>query len=430
MKPSKTYPILLALAVLLSLPLTCHAFHDGGVGACEGCHTMHSSLSGRAVATALPQFQAGAFLLKASDQSSACLNCHQRAGLTGPAGFLISTSESDMPTGAPPLQLSPGGDFGWLKKTFNWTGETGPQTSRGEMHGHNIVASDYGYVADTRLSSAPGGGSFQYPSNKLGCISCHDPHGQYRRNSDTTITTTGSPIRGSGSYSTSVDPDAIVSVGVYRLLGGVGYQPKSLSGNYAFINSPFFAAAPDDYNRSEAATDVRVAYGRGISLWCSNCHTNMHTAAVGPSIHPADVALSSDVLLRYNAYVKTGDISGNQATSYLSLVPFQMGDTTNMATLKNAVSLTAGPVSGDKVMCLSCHRAHASGWDSLMRSPQTTFMTVADSSGNPVYPNPGTNPIEAMGRTTQEFQKALYDRPPTKFAAFQRTLCNKCHVQE
>jgi predicted CXXCH cytochrome family protein len=154
----------------------------------------------------------------------------------------------------------------------------------------------------------------------------------------------------------------------------------------------------------------------------------MHSA-VGSLIHPADQQLGSAVISIYNSYVKTGDLTGSQATSYLSLVPFQMDDTAGMATLKAAVTSTAGPASGDRIMCLSCHRAHASGWDGMLRFPVgTTFMTVADGSGNPVYPAPGTNPVDAMGRTTQEFQKALYDRPPTKFAAFQRTLCNKCHA--
>jgi hypothetical protein len=391
---------------------------------------MHSSLSGRTVATGLPQFQAGAFLLKASDQSSACLNCHQRAGYTIPGGFHVSTSESDMPTGSPPVQLSPGGDFGWLKKTYNWTGETGPQTSRGESHGHNIIAFDYGYTEDPRLSSAPGGGAFQYPSAQLSCISCHDPHGRYRRDDNGNISTTGAPIAGAGSYDTGMDPSPNAAVGVYRLLGGVGYKPKSLAGAYAFMNNSFFAAAPENYNRAEDAADVRVAYGRNVSLWCMNCHAQMHSA-VGALIHPVDEQLSASVISIYNSYVKTGDLSGTQASSYLSLVPFQMDDAADMTTLKAAVTSTAGPASGDKVMCLSCHRAHASGWDSMLRFPPGPgFMTVADGFGNPVYPNPGTNPVEAMGRTTQEFQKALYDRPPTKFAAFQRTLCNKCHAQD
>ncbi len=422
--------VISSIAVFIFFAGTGYAFHDGGVARCEGCHTMHNSLNGVAAVTALPQFQAGPFLLKASDPSSSCLNCHQHAGDTAPSSFHISTSQSDMPTGTPPLQLSPGGDFGWLKKTYDWAGEEGPQTSRGEAHGHNIIASDYGYTADTRISTAPGGDPFQYPSDKLSCVSCHDPHGRYRRSNTGVISTTGQPIISSGSYNTSLDPTATGYVGVYRLLGGVGYQPKSLSGSYSFIYQSFFAVAPEDYNRAEDTTDVRVAYGRNVSLWCANCHALMHST-FGSVVHPADQTLSSDVLTIYNSYKKTGDLTGTQDKSYLSLVPFQMDNSVNMTTLKGAVTSTAGPVYGDRVMCLTCHRAHASGWDSMMRFPlDTTFTTVADASGNPVYPSPGANPVEAMGRTTQEFQKALYDRPPTKFAAFQRALCNKCHARD
>ncbi len=430
---SRLYTILFITTLFLCFSVTGHAFHDGGVAACEGCHTMHNSLNGAAMTTAFSQYQTGPYLLKGTDQSSTCLNCHEHAGDTGPSSFHISTSDNDMTTNFPPLQLSPGGDFGWLKKTYNWNGESGPETSRGERHGHNVIASDYGYVADSTIMTAPGGEAFQYPSDRLSCISCHDPHGRYRRTSAGTIVrpangTAVQPIKDSGSYETSPDPDATTSVGVYRLLGGVGYQPKSLNGSYAFPYRSFFAVAPETYNRAEDTSDVRVAYGSNVSLWCANCHTLMHTT-FGATIHPADQALGPTIIPIYDAYVKTGDLTGSHGTAYLSLVPFQMDNTTNMATLKGAVSSTAGPVSGDRVMCLSCHRAHASGWDSIMRFPLgSTFMTVDDGSGNPVYPNPATNPVEAMGRATMEYQKALYDRAPTKFAPFQRVLCNKCHA--
>jgi hypothetical protein len=140
-------------------------------------------------------------------------------------------------------------------------------------------------------------------------------------------------------------------VGVYRLLGGIGYQPKSLSGSYAFTHKPFFAVAPEDYNRPESATDVRVAYGDGTSSWCSNCHANMHPV-LGSSAqyeHPVDQALGP-VISIYNSYVKTGDLTGQESTAYLSLVPFQMGNTLNMTTLKNAVTSTAGPATGTELL--------------------------------------------------------------------------------
>src|SRR6185369_16732325 len=133
-------------------------------------------------------------------------------------------------------------------------------SSPGDKHGHNIAAQDYGYYADAYNNSAPGG---YYPATSLGCTSCHDPHGTYRRKADGSFSTTGAPIKGSGSLAASADPDALNNVGVYRLLGGVGYQPKSLGGGFAFGNNPPAAVAPDTYNRSESATQTRVAYGTG-----------------------------------------------------------------------------------------------------------------------------------------------------------------------
>ena len=60
--------------------------------------------------------------------------------------------------------MTPGGDFGWLKKTYTWfnvVGSTTIQQSPGNRHGHNIVALDYGYDMDYDKPTAPGG---SYPS--------------------------------------------------------------------------------------------------------------------------------------------------------------------------------------------------------------------------------------------------------------------------
>jgi hypothetical protein len=414
--------VLTLLAIFIRQDRTAFAFHAGGVGPCDACHVMHSN-SGSTTS-----------LLKGSDPGSTCLLCHERAGDVGLTAFRVSTAAGDMPPGSPPRQLTPGGDFGWLRKTYTWTpGATQAQMiSYGDRHGHNIVANDYLYTSDMINSTAPQG---MYPSIYLTCISCHEPHGKFRRNVDGSITTTGTPIGGSGSYATSKDPQVDFSVGAYRMLGGRNYQPKSVPGNFAFVNDPPVAVSPAQYNRSEAVTQTRVAYGSGMSEWCQNCHTAMHmivssATSTTPVTHPvgSGARLGLTISSNYSSYIKTGDLSGTAATSFLSLVPFEEG-MTNYTTLKMHAtsddSYLWGPDStGSQVMCLTCHRAHASGWDGAMRWNTKTDLIVSNS----YYAQEGQmyQPY-GQGRSEIEAQRAYYDMKASRFAINQDTLCHKCH---
>lgn len=415
-------PMLMAIAMIVMRPGgEALAFHDGGVGPCEACHSMHGPSAG-----------AGRGLLKALDPSSTCLACHERQGDTGPSGHHISTAGVDLPPGVPPRQLTPGGDFGWLKKTYLWSVDAATAgVSPGERHGHNIVAFDFQYFADSTNTTAPGG---TYPASILACTSCHAPHGTYRRTAGGLISGSGQPIAASGSLASAADPGAGSAVGVYRLLGGQGYQPRLLAGADVFTSDPPAAVAPDDYNRSEAVTPTRVAYGAGMSEWCRNCHGTIHSpAAPGPSsvAHPAGAAakLGVTVTANYNAYVRDGDLSGAAASSYSSLVPFEEG-VTDPATLRAHAnsdgSYLAGPEStGAQVMCLTCHRAHASGWDGALRWNGRTERIVSSGfysqEGQPFQPY-------GQGRTEAEALRAYYDIPPGSFAQEQGPLCAKCHT--
>jgi len=420
------------LSAVIELDMTAFAFHNGGVGPCEGCHTMHNSSAGAPVGKELPSGRANSYLLIQRDSSSTCLNCHQRTGDTGPSSYHISTPNSELFTAMPPKQLSPAGDFGWLRKTYSWMPGPGlpMATSPGERHGHNIVASDFLYTSDTSYAYAPGG---TYPAAGLGCTSCHDPHGKYRRNADGSITTSGKPIAGSGSLSSSPAPDNSSAVGVYRMLGGKGYQPKSLAGNYAFVNDPPDAVAPDVYNRTESSTQTRVAYGAGMSEWCRNCHPNMHTTTfpgTASLLHAAGNAakLGSAKASTYNTYIRTGDLSGTPELSYLSLVPYEEG-TKDYGVLKAHArsdnSFLTGPDAiAAEATCLSCHRAHASGWDGMTRwNTKTDYIA---HNGLYAQETEAYQPY-GQGRTETEATRAYYDFPAARFAGSQDTLCNKCH---
>lgn len=387
-------------------------FHNGGTGDCRGCHTTPPELKG-------------------SDPGSTCLLCHQApAGTSQPSGSYVATATL---SSFLCVQLPPGGDFCWLKKSYRWQssgvqglGQT--QESPGERHGHNIVALDFGYVADAGLAFAPGG---TYPGSALSCISCHDPHGNYRRGADGTISVTGLPIVASGSYSNSPDPDAAGTVGVYRLLGGKGYLPKNPTGVSPFTADPPAAVAPPSYNRAEDSGETRVAYGSGMSEWCRNCHVTIGTSSGHGHPSGNSALLSQEAISIYNAYVSTGKLTGTAAASYTSMVPFEMG-TNDYALLKKVAnsnnSELAGPEGSANVMCLTCHRVHASGWDSIARwNMQTEFIVYRG-----VFPGIDNDapPEYAQGRLAAETRKTFYDRPASLYGIYQRSLCNKCHAKD
>ncbi len=413
----------LAALVAAGVSTTSYAFHSGGVAECEGCHSMHSPKAG------------GDKLLVGSDQSSTCLSCHEHAGDTGPSSYHISTADADLGAGLSPKQRTPGGDFGWLKKTYTDLTGANSYSEPGRTHGHNIVATDQGFAADDNNTVAPGG---SFTSSQLGCQSCHDPHSANRRLPDGTYVKGGvrgsatAPIMASGSY--GAIPTAGNAVGAYRLLRGLGDASQGVT----FANLPI-AVAPSSYNQSEADNQVRVAYGAAGSntwgSWCATCHADMHRGT-GNYVHPVDQSLSTEITANYNAYVKSGDLSGLAASAFTSLVPFAE-NTGDIATLtshaKNNNSFLGGPGTSDKVMCLSCHRAHASGMMEMLRYDNGyEFMTVngkylGTDSGEQTS---SRGALQRRGRTMAEWQAAYYDRPAAKFATYQRVLCNKCHAKD
>lgn len=429
-----TMVLLVASAVLaLGMAGTAYAFHSGGVAECIGCHTMHGKVTLNETDGKIPK-AAGEFLLFGTDVGSTCLNCHNQPD-TAPSSYHISTDDSKLGAGISPVERTPGGDFAWLKKTYNYTLRGSAMTEEGATHGHNIQAADYGYTVVDGTSS-PGG---SYPSAQLTCNSCHDPHGKYRRLNDGTVANTGAPIRASGSYNgTANEPDATTAVGVYRLLAGSGYAKKT-GVSPAFPGVPA-AKAPSTYNQREdtAAHQVRVAYGiltttghATWSDWCQTCHAQMHPTS--GSVHPVDQNLGSTVAGVYNSYVKTGDMTGDGTAAYTSLVPFmQAGTYADLAAkANNNGSVLTGPTSSDQVSCLSCHRAHASGWEFMLRwNPGYEFLTQGGAyitNGTTDNPNSGLQ----MGRTGAEMLASYYDRPAsTFFATYQRSLCNKCHAKD
>jgi hypothetical protein len=326
-------------------------------------------------------------LLKGSDASSTCLNCH--AGGGSASSYHIMSDDATV--------WSPGGDFFWLTQSYTNSNWSGSVTSTPDNMGHNVIAADFTLGVDAINTQAPGG---TYPSASLGCQSCHDPHGQVLGG-----TPNGQlPISESGSY--GVAPAAGTIAGNYRLLG------DNLHG---VITAPAPIAVTAGFGETDAS---HVAYGEGMSEWCASCHA----AYTGdPNKHRSGNldTLGAVIAANYNAYVATGDFTGVQSDAYTALVPFELQET-DKPTLLAAVVSTAGPDAGDNVMCLTCHRAHATAFDNATRWDMGHEL-LAD--GWPTAANLGS-----MGAVANA---DYYGRDiATDFGDYQRSLCNKCHVQD
>jgi len=309
--------------------------HNGGVGSCSTCHTMHAGAG-----------QNGGSLLLSGSSSDLCLSCHatEYGAVLGPDAL------------APPPERGPGNFVFLLSTNINDGADGATNPIPGDAAGHNLSAPGHGLATDgTRLTS-PGG---TYPAADLKCTSCHDPHGNTN----------------------------------YRFLWGPGG------------NSSFAYAAPEAEGLDLALGEVEnnanhVAYRGGVSLWCANCHAGYlqkHNRMGSSFRHWTDTTMGSMVRERYGVYNGTADPTGGvAATSYLAAVPFEVAD--------NTLTRTSGPTATSRVMCLTCHRAHATSSPAAGRWDFNVARLGDDGliSGSYPLPNPYLDP----------------DQDP---------LCRKCH---
>jgi hypothetical protein len=134
-----------------------------------------------------------------------------------------------------------------------------------------------------------------------------------------------------------------------------------------------------------------------MSDWCGNCHGEYHRAGSAAFIHPVDRALGAKISQRYNEYA--GDArpaAGVEARAYLPEVPFEDE--------ANATGSTSGSKPSSRILCLSCHRAHASSAPAAGRWDFEVSRLADDGRASGSYPIP--NPYGS----------------PT-----QGPLCSKCH---
>ena len=329
---------IMALLTICALPsVELLAFHEAGVANCNGCHTMHNSQDGDVVDPDTPG--GSPMLLKNGDVVEVCLTCH-----ANDFGSVLG----GMPTSPPPERG--GGNFVFLLEDNINDGAGGASNPiPGHEAGHSIVSAGWGMAVDPVNTSAPGG---SYPSSRLTCISCHDPHGNQE----------------------------------FRMLRGRGVEEGT---GYAFNFDAPQALGIDLTVGSETRTN-HTAYQSGWTDWCANCHGMYHKGQSSQGFdHPVDKKLGGSERNSYNDYNGPTDPTGGSfATAYIPETPIEDASIT--------ISSTFGATSNSRVSCMTCHRAHATSAPKSTRWDPNVATLGLDGieSGSYPLPNPYTDPSQ------------------------------------
>lgn len=346
----KTFVI--TFMILLSLVLISASAY-AITGQCNGCHTMHNSQNGTRMADRDEPYR---YLLMAS-----CIGCH-----TGPVA-----TERKNSYGAPIVlgTANPGGQGGTLTLAggdFYWVSQGN------DAAGHNVagIAGTDGDIGTTPPGWDPGAtpgalndgqiaggaGSWGQQLTCAGQYGCHGNHSD--PNPDAGIF--GSHHSNTGLTATKAEDPTTVG-GSYRFLGGINglehsrwnYEESTTSHNEYF-------GVNDTSSRDQANT--AYIYKRTISYSCAQCHGFFHsriddTVDLGSAWlrHPTDVDLPN-----YGEYASYNPDAGTPPEYSLEAPvgrPSPVYDT---------ASSTVTPGT-DIVLCLSCHRAHGSPEDDILR---------------------------------------------------------------
>lgn len=311
-------------------------------GNCSNCHTMHNSQGGAAVNANGP---AEFLLTKGGGTVTTCWGCHGQIVTTNTVSLGGNTIPQVNHTNATDLAA---GNFAYV--TSRKSLGTGASTLTA---GHNVK--DTG-VTDTTLTTPPGDQHTTGITNaNFTCAGVYGCHG------NRTVSSVSLAMKGAHHKKSS-----ILALGAGFTLTGQG---ASLNTSYRFLNG-VKGGEDADYQATSSATDHNEYYGatsmaassatapagNTISGFCAECHGNFHgtgaseAGSASPWVrHPTDTVLKS-----------TGEYA--TYTSYSLTAPVARQNITNNATASGTV--TPGT---DVVMCLSCHRAHASANYKMLR---------------------------------------------------------------
>ncbi len=334
--------ILVLVGGILLLPTLCQGKIPDGL-LCDECHTMHNSQGGQAMSWNTVR---NPMLLR-----NTCLGCH--TGTNEAGGYIPYVLATTPPTYG--VNTLAGGNFYWVAEGDN-------------RLGHNVIYLnvDNNY-ADSELPSPPGYASTA-PAWTDSTLTCAGPQGCHGKRE---VADEGSDLRdplthlGAHHTDDSQPLDGSTVGKSYRFLDGVigledtnWERTKSASKHNQYMGK---ARSSD----TDDATSYLTSTDGSISSLCAKCHGDFHNGTVQGNVdggtwgspwvrHPTDFDMNDATGTEYGSY-------GGVSHDYNPDVPLGSND---VSLIKSEVLQGSGDAI---VMCLSCHRAHGSPNEAILR---------------------------------------------------------------
>ncbi len=317
-------------------------------GKCGSCHSMHNSHDG---AAGVEEGEEGASIML---NGSTCWDCHAKG----------NAHNIDPTTGTPQVMHNggtdlAGGNFAYI--TGDKKGVSGDAMSRG----HNI---NYTGVEDVGYGTYPPGDKHGNASAGLNektftCAGTFGCHG------DRTVDDQYAAVRNAHHYDDSALAFGSIDMNEQALQDGevsdkVGSSYRFLMGVKGGEDADWQATSgPEDHNEYFGSSNMGISSrnepaGNTISGLCAECHGNFHGAGAtqGSAMslwkrHPTDISMPG---------------SGTEYAGYTVYDP-------DVPVARTIIpQYPSGEVNPDEstddiVICLSCHTAHASRYENMLR---------------------------------------------------------------
>lgn len=352
MRSCRLFPLLL----LAFLPLPVQARVSGP---CVNCHTMHNSQGGQPMAYTISLTSGAPVAAAVPNQgllNTDCVGCHQGTNSRGSVPYVLNISNPSYGTTGTEVGSTTlaGGNFYWVS-----IGQ--------DRKGHNVAG-----IAnpDATLGNTPPGSTVGL-TGQLTCAGTMGCHGDTSV-ADPTLAVFGSHHK--NSHTTWKDGSSVAQS--YRFLNGIqGLGDK----DYEFQPT---ATQHNKYYGIHRLAETETAPGT-ISSQCAGCHSDFHNG----SGNMAQGILSAGIWLRHPT-----DYDMSQASSSSEYSGYNQGSGVNnnysvispLATADQTATVQSTVFSQNNdavVMCISCHRAHGTPHDALLRWDYKTWPQAGGYNG-------------------------------------------------